>query len=126
MIYDTRHDVRKHFGRNLAILLHSRGMSQSDLARALFKRKQKTRYRYFGAQQVNHWINGRCLAKPETREKIARILGVKADDLIQETLSPKGVHAVLLPNGKWHLRVDAIVPGEIVTRVKIALRSERQ
>jgi transcriptional regulator with XRE-family HTH domain len=79
--------MRTIFSTNLRRRMQDLKMSQSDLARAIWK---ETRPDSRGYQQpvnkdrVSAWINGRVLPSPENLHRCAEALGVTTQDLLPE------------------------------------------
>jgi transcriptional regulator with XRE-family HTH domain len=79
--------MRSIFSMNLRRRLQDLKMSQSDLARAIWK---ETRPDSRGYQQpankdrVSAWINGRVLPSPENLKRCAEALGMTSQDLLPE------------------------------------------
>jgi transcriptional regulator with XRE-family HTH domain len=79
--------MRSVFSANLRQRMHEKNMSQSDLARAIWK---ETRVDSRGYEQpvnkdrVSAWVNSRVLPNLENMQKVAEALGVSTEDLLPE------------------------------------------
>lgn len=71
------------FARRLNELMAQRGMSPSDLARAIWGPKMDSRGRNVARNRdrVSHYTKGTQLPKPSTMKQIAEVFGLKPEEL---------------------------------------------
>jgi transcriptional regulator with XRE-family HTH domain len=71
------------FARRLTDLMARRGMSQSDLAAAIWGRTEDTRGRNSARNRdrISHYVRGSQMPEPKTMVALAKVLGVEPADL---------------------------------------------
>jgi transcriptional regulator with XRE-family HTH domain len=73
----------KEFSRRLTDLMARKGMSQSDLARAIWGSVEDNRGRNTARNRdrISHYVRGSQMPEPRTLLAIAKVLGVEMADL---------------------------------------------
>jgi transcriptional regulator with XRE-family HTH domain len=103
--------LRTTFAANLKRRMQERNMSQSDLARAIWKEERTDSRGYpqpVNKDRVSAWIRGRVLPTQENLQKAAEALGVTPEALLPELES-----GVVPPSSQQHY-----VPSDLVFRMK--------
>ena len=78
---------RATFATNLRVAMLAKGMSQSDLARAVWQetRKDKNGYQQpVGKDRINAYVNGKVFPRDDTLAKIASALDTTPEQLLGE------------------------------------------
>jgi transcriptional regulator with XRE-family HTH domain len=79
--------VRAIFAANLKRCMQERNLSQSDLARAIWKEERTDSRGYpqpVNKDRISAWVNGRVLPTQENLQKAAEALGVTPEALLPE------------------------------------------
>src|SRR5580692_8188469 len=79
--------MRAIFAANLKRCMQERNLSQSDLARAIWKEERTDSRGYpqpLNKDRISAWVNGRVLPTQENLEKAAEALGVTPEALLPE------------------------------------------
>jgi|SRR5215831_5757115 len=85
--------LRAAFSANLREAMLHKNMSQSDLARAVWKEERSDKNGYaqpVGKDRISAYINGRVLPTEETLDKIAKALDTTKEKLLGEWLTSSG------------------------------------
>lgn len=123
--------TRAIFAGNLKRRMRELKMSQSDLARAIWKEDRKDSRGYpqpVNKDRVSAWFNGRVLPTPENLKKAAEALGVTPESLLPEPESgvgppPSKQHYISRPDVAFRM-VDGGVYAQI--QCKISLTGARE
>jgi transcriptional regulator with XRE-family HTH domain len=120
--------MRTIFAANLKQRMQELKMSQSDLARAIWKEERTDSRGYpqpINKDRISAWVNGRVLPTQENLQKAAEALGVPSKTLLPE-LEPGAVppssrqHYVLDQPDLTFRMVDGGVYAEIRCKVSLA------
>jgi transcriptional regulator with XRE-family HTH domain len=81
--------LRQRFVKNLSDAMQAKGMSQSDLARAVWNEERPDKNGHaqtVGKDRISAYVNGKVMPTAETLEKIARALDTTPEALLGEPL----------------------------------------
>ena len=125
------------FGDRLHRILIERNMSQSDLARLVFKETRTDKRGYdlvVGKDRISAYIKGRAKPEPRTLRLIAEALKMTPEELAPELVSEANRHAtptVLIEalsghTDKLRLQINQLVPHATAVKILALLKEDTE
>lgn len=117
----------QEFGRKLQSLLNARGMSQSDLARAVWGETQDNRGRMVARNRdrISQYVSGKGFPEPQNLARMAEVLDVPVEELAPDIVASAvdredpaiQMTAVTGHMDKVYLRVNTLVSLAVAAQV---------